>query len=308
MWQAVKDFALRAEKDLRNIDPLDLAPRLTLILLILYAGNYWYLTVPLRVLCIGALLYRPIYRSGVFWFLATCFLVASNYQNWYVIDNHKYLMTYWTLVLTIIFFHRGTERQRSLLANNARLLIGLCMVFATFWKIISPDYLDGSFFRHTLLTDGRFGSVAEAVGGLDPEDFYRNDRLEKTLLVGTRDQRIIEQVQLASTPRLDATATFLTWWTIGIEGLIGLIFLLPARWGPPVVWRHALLLLFAVTTYSVATVIGFGWLLIIMAIAHVPKENHRLRLAYVGVFLLMLVYTGSWASLLLPPLSRMGII
>ncbi len=66
------------------------------------------------------------------------------------------------------------------------------------------------------------------------------------------------------------------------------------------------MLLFAVTTYSVATVIGFAWLLIIMAIATLRRDQHGLRLAHLTAFMLMLVYTGSWSSLLLPALGWLG--
>jgi len=308
MLDETRRFLRKVDQDLRNLDVLDLVPRLTLILLILYAGDFWYLEVPLRVLCVGALLYRPVYRSGVFWFLVTCFLFAANYEHWYSIDNHKYLMTYWAIALTCTSFLGGVPGQRRVLARNAKLLIGLCMAFAALWKVISPDYLDGRFFRFTLITDPRFASVAEVAGGLGPAEFYRNRTLARSLRVGTRDAPVVEEVELVDTPRLARVAGVLTWWTIGIEALLALAFLLPDRWPPGPRWRHGLLLLFAITTYSIATVIGFAWLLIIMAVATVPPELPRLRTLYVAVFLLMMVYTGSWATLVLPVLRWLGAI
>ena len=38
---------------------------------------------------------------------------------------------------------------------------------ATLWKVaLSPDYLDGRFFRVTMLTDVRFEGFAQLAGGL----------------------------------------------------------------------------------------------------------------------------------------------
>jgi hypothetical protein len=42
------------------------------------------------------------------------------------------------------------------LAFNSRSLIGLAFTLAVLWKaVLSPDFLDGRFFRVTLLTDPR---------------------------------------------------------------------------------------------------------------------------------------------------------
>jgi hypothetical protein len=74
---------------------LDLAPRLTLLLLIVSGGSYWYLRVPMTVFCACGLLSRSLYRGAGYWFVLTAVMTWGNALNWYAIDNHKYLMTYW---------------------------------------------------------------------------------------------------------------------------------------------------------------------------------------------------------------------
>ena len=46
-----------------------------------------------------------------------------------------------------------------MLAWNARALIGLAFAFAVLWKLLSPDYLDGRFFRVALVEDHRLEPI-----------------------------------------------------------------------------------------------------------------------------------------------------
>ena len=54
--------------------------------------------------------------------------------------------------------------------------------------------------------------------------------------------------------------------------------------------QHGVLLLFLVTTYSVATVVGFAWILIIMAIARTEPDEVGARFAYAFGLLVILAY------------------
>jgi len=56
--------------------------------------------------------------------------------------------------------------------------------------------------------------------------------------------------------------------------------------------RDPCLLLFLATTYAVATVVGFGWVLAGMGLAQSAS-----RLPYVAVLLLIEAYTAPWSSL-----------
>ena len=96
-------------------------------------------------------------------------------------------------------------------------------------------------------------------------------------------------------PRFRALASFAAFWTLTSELIVGLLFLLPFR-GRGARCRDAALLVFCATTYAVALVEGFGWLLLAMGGAR-SGPSPRLRWLYVGVFLLILVYREvPWAS------------
>lgn len=273
--------------EIGGMDPMDLAPRLTLALLTLHAGQYWYIQVPMTVVCIAGFLLCSLYRSATYWVLLTGVMIWGNTVDWYEIDNHKYLMTYWCLAICCVLRHPDPAGS---LALNARLLIGLCFTFATLWKLLAPDYLSGSFFQATLLTDRRFRSVAEFVGGVPSSMLDWNQ-----LMVGQlgRGAGIFDEVPLQSSPRLPALANGLTAWTFTIELLLAAAFLAPLR-SRLSAWRNPLLLVFGVTTYAVANVVGYGWLLMAMGASQCGPRERRSRILFVLTFFMIQVYTAPW--------------
>ena len=57
--------------------------------------------------------------------------------------------------------------------------------------------------------------------------------------------------------------------------------------------------LFCATTYALAPVAGFGWLIATMGLAQCRPDQRRLRGAYVAVFLLILLYSEiPWTGVL----------
>lgn len=278
---------LRPLRAVGDMDSLLLCRQLTLILLILHAPWIWYLTIPLQALCILGLVYRPVARQPDFWLLAAALLASATILNWYYLDNHKYLLCYWVIALWIVHMTPAGDRA-NILAHNARWLVGLTMLFATVWKVIEPPFWDGTVFQYLLLTDSRFEYVARWIGGASQSTLALNRDLIQELQTGHLHGREIAAVQLSTAARIGLVAQSITWWTILIEGAIGVAFCLPLR--RLTAARHWLLLIFAATTYLVAPVKGFGWLLMILGIAQCNKSDFRYRLAYFIVFLLIHFY------------------
>jgi hypothetical protein len=68
--------------------------------------------------------------------------------------------------------------------------------------------------------------------------------------------------------------------------------------------RDASLLIFCATTYAIATIEGFAWLLLSMGLAQCPTRRPRTRSAYLAVFALILLYRElPWVDLIRPLLA-----
>ena len=178
-------------------------------------------------------------------------------------------------------------------SSNARLLIGLAFAFAVLWKTISPDYLSGDFFHYTLLTDIWLEYLSQGLAGL-PDGTIAANRDSIGLLESPSGAR--DEVDLASTPALEALADFMAWFGYLIEAGIALAFLLPLP--PPSLWvRHALLVAFCLATYAVIPVGGFAGALLTMGAG--LGETPRVRRLYATGFLVVVMYALAWQALVL---------
>jgi len=90
-------------------------------------------------------------------------------------------------------------------------------------------------------------------------------------------------------PRIRYFAQFLTWFTIGFEGLIAVCFL-PLGLRSLDKIRHFALLIFGVGVYALATVQGFGLLLMTMGTAQCPMGKYKTRVGFIIVFSIIYLY------------------
>ena len=262
----------------------DLASRLTLLALLLHpVGNasirFWILGLAGAGLLIPNLFRRPLLWGGL------AILTGSRVvSDWPLSDNHAFLLSYWCLAIALSWFVEDRDR---FLAILGRWLIALVFAFSTLWKLVlAPDFVDGTFFRVTLLVDPRFESFTRLAGGLSIEQIESaRSAIERHIDGGTLE------VVAAAMPsvRFERLALAITAWTLAIEFALAVTF---GWWRGRGVSRlgDGLLILFCASTYAVATVEGFGWLLISMGIAQSESGHMRTRIAFLSTFVLILVY------------------
>lgn len=261
-----------------DVDPLALALRLGLLTLVLDASLHWFERVPLAAVAAFGLLMPGAARQRALWAAVLALTVAPLAWDWPFSDNHAYLKALFPLAVLCAL---SCPDPRAALATSARLLVGGTFLFATLWKLVlSPDFLDGTFFRVTLLTDGRFANVAVLAGGLDADQWYANDDALHDTLAGEVPW---EESGFVEPPELARLACVATVFTALVEAGIALAFLWPAGRGPSRA-RNPLLLLFALATYPVATVRGFGWLLMTLGVAQTAPRQRGARLAYLAAW------------------------
>jgi len=261
--------------------------KLTAFMLLLHGGGGWILEVPLRLICVWMLLSPTALRSQRVWLSAAFLLTLVHANHWYSIDNHKYLMTYWTITVAVGV---GAANTASVLANNARLLIGLCFGFATFWKFYAGEYLDGSFLHSVFLTDGRVTTPMAAVGGVLEAELENNRAMLSLLTQHPSDDAF---VSLATSARLEGIALVSSYWTLFIEGLIAILFLWPGKSRRWMMAQDAALLVFLATTYVLLPVAGFATLLAIMALSR-RTGPHSWRVVYISILVLIQLTRIPW--------------
>ena len=256
--------------------------------------SVWYLRPVLLSAAIVGLLFPAFLRVPAYWGGVAFLLGAWVVREWPTADNHHYLFAYWGLAIFVCLCAPRPDRA---LPSSARWLVAAVFLWATLWKaVLSPDYMDERFYRVRLLVDPRFASIVELVGDVSAEELAASRAYLEPPPFGTPESAAPELVEPPAVARM---ATFLTWATVFLEGLVAAAFLLPwGRWTQAV--RHGALLGFCASAYAIAPVAGFGWVLCAMGVSQVPADRRGLRIAYMAVFLLLRFYMDvPWGRLLL---------
>ena len=231
------------------------------------------------VLAAAGMLVPGAAASAAFWALLAALTGFRVLADWPLSDNHGYLLAIWCSALAVCL---AGPRPRAILARNARLLVGLAFALATVQKVwIAPDYMDGRFFRWALAVDPRFEDLGALLGRSGADLERTRDWLEAPPGKAPADAAFVETAELRT------AAHVLTWATVLLEGAVALLFLAPPALGLARA-RDAALLLFCATTYAIAPVAGFGWLLLAMGVAQ--SEGRRVRWLYLAVFALLVFH------------------
>ncbi len=273
-------------------EPIDIALRLTLIVLLLRPMGPWFVGAFVLLLALVGLLGAGL-RAPATWLALAALIATRLVVDWPLPDNHVYLLTYWCLGIGIGL--RLTEPSRAI-AQTGRQLLALAFVFAVLWKaVLSPDYRDGRFFAVTLLTDERFVDSVQLLAGLSEAQLDESREYLKPLPEGAE---LLHPPQLHATPRFQRLVQATTWGGLALESVVAILWLAPIRGRALLLARHGAILLFCLATYAVAPVAGFGWLLLVMGLANSAVEQRALRAAYVATFCVVLLYAEiPWASL-----------
>lgn len=279
---------------------LALALRLLLLALLLDAGAFWFVRLPVVTAAALGLLLPGLLRARGLWALLALLTAWPLVWNWPFSDNHDYLRVFACVAAAAAL---GAARPAATLATSARWLLGLTFLFATLWKLGSPDYLDGRFFRVTLLSDPRFENLAVVLGDTTWRAW---EATESALRAAAAGRESLGEAGAPEPASLRRAAGVLTVWTVALEALVAAAFLWPRGRGLSRV-RDPILLLFGATTFAFATVRGFGWLLAALGVAQSGPERRGTRLAYVALFFLIEIYRSvPWSEALVRQLGRTG--
>jgi hypothetical protein len=277
---------------------------LTAIILLLRPLDVWWVAPFVLMAACLSLVFRAVRRAAITWVLVSLLVAVRIVFVWPLSDNHIYLLAYWCLAIGLAL---SSPMPAATLATSSRWLVGAAFAMAVLWKaVLSPDYVDGRFFRVTLLTDERFADASLVFGGLSRDQMAENRTFLEPLPEGAE---LLNPPAFVEPPRLRVFAVVATWGGLALEALIALLCLIPAEGpstpDPPLragrvhVARHAALLVFCATTYAVAPVAGFGWLIATMGLAQCRQHQRLLRGAYIVVFVLILLYSEiPWTGVL----------
>jgi len=275
---------------LASEDRFVLTLKLSCVLLLLHGATAPAMGVPIRILCGAMLLFPDVIRSKVAWWTLFVSLVLGNGVDWFVIDNHKYLISYWTLACVLALHN---PRPQEYLSRTATLLVGIVFGFAVIWKVIGGQYLNGSFLYWTFLTDPRVQRVGSFVGGLSPEDVRQGSQALRMLgaLAGAGTT-----VPMLHSQALSTVTYLISYLVLLGEGGLSAAHLFSNR--QLYLTRHVLLIGFIPVTYFLLPVAGFAFVLTLLGFAQCDADDLRMPLAYLSLLVAIQFIVLPWQSLL----------
>lgn len=269
---------------LRSTEPTLLVPRLTLVVALPLFETTSFTVLGLMAAGVAvALLTPPLLRWGWLFIAVAAARFLWQLTFWEMVDNHEWLITWWTLAVGCCLLTSAPQRS---LARCATVMIGLTFVFAAFWKVAGGAFLDGRFFEFMLLTDARLEAFAERFGGLAEGNIAESRQTFEQVQAAAGPPRAAE---LTTSTEVRGLALLMSWWGLAIEAAIAVVYLVPSesRWVRGArVWT---VVAFCATTYLLLPVVYFAAALIVMAIAAAPRR-------YVKWLLLTLAVVATWTG------------
>jgi hypothetical protein len=90
----------------RNLDLLGAVNVLTLVLVVIFQLDHWLFHIVAGICFLIFALYPPSLRRPQFWFALGLAGTIAIILTWENVDNHKYLLVYWTWVLFVVHLFR----------------------------------------------------------------------------------------------------------------------------------------------------------------------------------------------------------
>lgn len=234
---------------------------------------------------------NELLNQPIIWFAISFSAVSYFISGWEQIDNHKYILLYW--ILSIFFSTLCTDEEISnrYLGRTSEFLLFFIFFGAVVQKLISVDYLNGSFFAYSLLLDDRF-SFLDFMFELDKvmfEEFISN--LHSPL------RKSNEQIFVLNfSSNLMVFAFIITYFNLVIQLIIE-VFSLSGR--PQILYFFNIsLILFILLVYFAAPVIGFGQILCLLAIQKNYYRGSKKISVYIYLIPLLEIYSLPWRYLL----------
>lgn len=236
---------------------------------------------------------RGARRPWVWWAMAALMAAALS-SSWMLVDNHVFLATYWLVAIAAALTAPAAHRERAL-AQAACWLLGLTMLFATVHKLRTPEYLSGDFFHLTFLTETRFAPLGFVLGE-DLAQLATANAERLTTLKGDPSAGPI--VLRTGGPAIRELARAMSWVVLVFELLLAVLWLVRTETRLGRYARHGALIAFALGTYVIAPVPGFGGILMILGLADTRPGEGALRASYLATLLYVLFAAASLRTML----------
>ena len=216
-------------------------------------------------------------KNKVFWCAALLLMLMTLIEDWTIPANHDYLLIYFIIAILLSTSKNGELSDRRI-SYHTMCLFALTFLLAGFQKLLSPQFMDGSFLSFAFHTDNFNSFILNKIPFLSQE-FQENETILKELL--STDPNLGKIAVLGyQLKESQPIFKYVSWGVVGIEFFVGIFAFIKMK-SHMFLW---LVLVFLVAIFFVRPE-GFICVMLILAWPHLPKKNRALQY----VFLLAIV-------------------
>ncbi len=248
---------------------------------IAFPSNIIFIFAPIMLIFI-----QDSLRSRFLWGVLVSSMISFFYKNWYHLDNHLYLFFYWIMAVFIACFIGAREDRIKYIKFNACYLVFFTMMISALQKIMSSSYMNGDFFLFTFLTDDRFFPLTFSLFKTNPYDLVKNKLILNESFIESNAVMLWGKSAL-----LEKGSLIFSYFVVGGEFLLGLLFFIPSLSNFHYHFRLSLLFSFIFLVYLFVPVISFGYILTVFAYTLIDskrKYSFFWKVSYLVLFLFLI--------------------
>jgi len=222
-------------------------------------------------------------RSLMLWPLVTIGFLIALVSRPLDVPNHHWMMTYLSAAIAVSVLSTSKDATRiENLQTNTRWLVIVLMGFATLQKLLSTNFINGTYIGFELARGGFAGPLLKRIPGIGDLVTENADLVQQ---LHTTPPEVLEQVSLTPFPSFALVAYGFTASILLIEGWLFLgVWLFPKR-----LITHLSLIAFIVTLTVLRQEVTFISVVCTLGLMSCGVEKPRLRACYA----LMAIFTAA---------------
>ncbi len=264
---------------INRLNIFEAASKMLLVFVLIYSSriSHHYLFLLTAFVVAYSILEVKFYEKSLFWGLTAVFFATGIYTNFYNTGNHTFVTLYLILLMFIASFYKKESAQ--LLPRNARLLLGVIMLFAVVQKFLNNAFMNGSslmylnnrgeFFRQFHRFFPANQNIIQANNASINEQFTSYEALSQPLQLESPNWFFYFDAQ-----------TF-AYIVIAVEALFFLFLFIKNQW-----LRNGLFIIFMLGLILTREETGFASLLCILLYLQASKDLPLFKLSYIALFAL----------------------
>ena len=275
-------------------DFVQLLPQFSLIWCLLNITENTLENLPIKIVATILLLFSDLAYLPKYWLIFIISYLLYFIPNLVTADNHRWLFLYFIFGIYISLLQKDPKKQLSheAIKRTSISLIIVSFSLAFLWKLLTPKYMDTSFFEFVLAGgDHRLQDFVVLILGYLPQDIKHNIYLIENFIPGNPIQAYATPL-IISGP-LKAASAFFTYYALAIELAVPTLYLISLKNKAYRKYASYSLLVFIISVYFITPVYGFGEILALLGLA--SCEDKRMEKNFFWSFIFMMALYAQWS-------------